>query len=384
MLQRVPPLTTVVTPDKLDALTGLRFLAAAPIVYLHYQGFAGIPVTSAALGQGVSYFFVLSGFVLAYMYPALPTWRAKCNFLAARFARLWPVHVIGIVLAIFLMGYPASWGDIIVNMTLLQAWVPVEGIVHSINGPSWSISTELGFYLAFLLLIQNFERTWRRKLILSALLLAGLLIFCVVAKLPWSSAGSSVSVQSLVYSFPAGRLFEFVCGMCLALLYRRYRPAIGLATATVIELGIVTFAVFYAIAMGDLIHVWYSPLTMYTGFSAVLPASILIFFFAQQRGAISNLLASPAFVLLGELSYSIYMFHGPVGRYFLHNKAADTPDQTTILFLLVCLLALSYLSWMLVETPFRLAVKKLLRRPKPISPVVSVYPAPVRVSTRSL
>src|SRR5687768_815860 len=88
---------------RLHALTSLRFIAAAMIVYRHL-----LPYTGPAAGwtgtfpwsQGVSFFFVLSGFILAYNYRAFETPEAVVRFWVARFARVWPVHAVTAVIVL--------------------------------------------------------------------------------------------------------------------------------------------------------------------------------------------------------------------------------------------------------------------------------------------
>jgi peptidoglycan/LPS O-acetylase OafA/YrhL len=72
---------------KIDALTGLRFWAATLIVTQH-AGMLRIPIPSWDFGGGVSLFFVLSAFILAYVYPKLDDWRAVPRFLVLRVARI--------------------------------------------------------------------------------------------------------------------------------------------------------------------------------------------------------------------------------------------------------------------------------------------------------
>jgi len=59
------------THSKLDQLTALRFFAALMIVVHHLVGVFGIKDIGVNWGQGVSFFFVLSGFILTYVYPSL-------------------------------------------------------------------------------------------------------------------------------------------------------------------------------------------------------------------------------------------------------------------------------------------------------------------------
>src|SRR5271163_1957108 len=90
----------------IKSLTSLRFLAAALLVFYHLgqsQLAKGAPaffgfLESCALDQGVSFFFVLSGFILHYSYPVLGSRGDAWRFLLSRFARVWPAHIAAIVL----------------------------------------------------------------------------------------------------------------------------------------------------------------------------------------------------------------------------------------------------------------------------------------------
>src|SRR5450631_3764798 len=56
------------------------------------------------------------------------------------------------------------------KLLMLDALVPIPSIQFGANGVSWSLSTEMFFYLAFPLLIARFGSTWARKLTLAAVL----------------------------------------------------------------------------------------------------------------------------------------------------------------------------------------------------------------------
>jgi peptidoglycan/LPS O-acetylase OafA/YrhL len=362
--------------EKLNALTSLRFFAAAAIVWLHFQGSFGIPhVNGVILAQGVSYFFVLSGFVLTYVYPSLPNWTARRNFLVARIARLWPAHFAAMIFAVFLAR--AGWTflarpgwtnhlNLAANIFMLQAWTPVEGGgLFPINGPSWSISTEFGLYFAFLLLIGNFESTWGRKLLLSALVLAGLILIGFALGIRWTSASfPAITDESLLYMFPLARLFEFAAGMSAALLYRRKRllDRLDFISNTAIEIAIIGLIVVYSPLAFYIGASWSNPLTQYLGISAVVPACLAVYVFSQQRGLVSWILGLPPLVLLGEMSYSIYLFHDPIKAYFVTNKAPATQDLAALISCLAVIVGLSYLNWLYLETPARAAIKRLFAK----------------------
>lgn len=154
--------------DSIDLLTGIRFFAAAAVVWFHYRAdleavfppLRALATWSGAGYLGVDLFFVLSGFILSYNYlPAFTRWDgpAYARFLGYRLARLYPVHLFTLALLVGLVGaaalrgnLPASDGyslsSLAQNLLLIQAWFSQA---HSWNGPAWSISAEWFAYLLF-------------------------------------------------------------------------------------------------------------------------------------------------------------------------------------------------------------------------------------------
>src|SRR5260370_9304602 len=93
--------------SKLDALTGLRFFAAFAIVIHHSRGtfLTADRLSDWPLDSAVSFFFVLSGFVLTHVYPQLPSREHIGKFLFSRFSRIWPVHLFSLFLTLFFLSY---------------------------------------------------------------------------------------------------------------------------------------------------------------------------------------------------------------------------------------------------------------------------------------
>jgi peptidoglycan/LPS O-acetylase OafA/YrhL len=83
----------------------MRFFAAAMIVVFHSGGRL---TTLFALEQGVSFFFVLSGFILTYVYPTLSGGHRLRDFYVARVARIWPAHLATFLLLLCLI-QPGGW-----------------------------------------------------------------------------------------------------------------------------------------------------------------------------------------------------------------------------------------------------------------------------------
>ncbi|HEX6528263.1 MAG TPA: acyltransferase family protein, partial [Burkholderiales bacterium] len=119
---------------RLEQLTSLRFFAALMIVFHHADGMFGIGRSPVNLGQGVSFFFVLSGFILTYVYPSLDAGREVRRFWLARFARIWPAYLATFLLAFALLFL--EWDGVtgVAHLAMVQAWLPLSVFYFSYNG----------------------------------------------------------------------------------------------------------------------------------------------------------------------------------------------------------------------------------------------------------
>src|SRR5437868_11262882 len=146
-------------PHRLNALTGLRSFAAVNIVFFHFSNpqWFGIlaPVVNAGYAS-VSFFILLSGYVLAYNYAA----RARAGqldvrrFYEARFTRLYPIYILSLILAWRLIpqeyashSHAMFWTGMVLTPMLLQGWIPE--IATFGNTPAWTMSAESFYYLLF-------------------------------------------------------------------------------------------------------------------------------------------------------------------------------------------------------------------------------------------
>jgi peptidoglycan/LPS O-acetylase OafA/YrhL len=121
----------------------------------------------------MSLFFTLSGFVMQYNYGR----RFACDgiiaasksFLLARFARLYPLYFVGLILSVSTIPGSEFFQNMLVAiscLSLTQTWFNVHGATGDLIGASWSISTEFGLYLLFIPLAGAINRTRRPKIIL--------------------------------------------------------------------------------------------------------------------------------------------------------------------------------------------------------------------------
>ena len=173
-------------PEHLRPLTGLRFVAAMMIVlyharnYFHWPWLAYVP---QAAEFSVSFFFVLSGFILTHVYGSKP-FPGYWHFLALRIGRLWPVHIVATAVVVASVYFPIirpdslvferadflfnRWTELALVTGLLQSLSPYIANIFAWNSVSWSISTEFFFYLAFPWLLVDIGRTWHWKLFAAA------------------------------------------------------------------------------------------------------------------------------------------------------------------------------------------------------------------------
>ncbi|MFE9360942.1 acyltransferase family protein [Streptomyces olivaceoviridis] len=359
----------------LPSLTGLRWMAALLVFGLHVHNFGwfggtGGRLVSWAFGAGatgVSFFFVLSGFVLTWS--ARPRDRALA-FWRRRVARIYPVHLATLVVALVMactlthQARPTA-KQTLGNALLLHSWW--RPWWQTLNPVSWSLACEAFFYAAFPLLILLLRRLGARG---SAAL--GGLSLAAVLLLAWTDAHHWWTYS--VYSFPAARLPEFVLGAVTArlVLLGRWR---GPGLEASLALAVIGYFMVPQVTPG-----YSATVCTIAGFALLIPAAAV----ADLHG-LPSLWRRRRMVRLGELSFAFYMVHLLVLRAateFLGKK----PHFGALAGLAITAAAFTVslaLSWVLYEGVERPARRLLLRRRRPSAqpdpaPVRSEAPAPAR------
>jgi peptidoglycan/LPS O-acetylase OafA/YrhL len=350
---------------KLHQLTSLRFFAALMIVIHHSSGLFGIsgdiPIP---LDQGVCFFFVLSGFILTYAYPTLASWTDVLGFWRARVARIWPAYFVSFLLGFWLCDYTWNTSTAIANLLMVQAWIPLSKYYFSYNAVCWSLSVEFFFYLLFPILIYQWSKTWHLKLFIAGVMAATLISLSNIFHLEGYSDPSGkpeVTQHALLYISPLIRIFEFIFGMCVALGYSKtigFKLPISIATvAECAALALCAASLTWMGWTGSVVYYLHlGPAgSLYMGHSSSTVAfGILIYVMAIGRGLISKLLSYPVFVMLGEISYSVYLTHRIFIEYYRANQYNfRLSEYLAFLLLLAVILLTSYLIWYFIETPFR-------------------------------
>jgi peptidoglycan/LPS O-acetylase OafA/YrhL len=234
------------------------------IVVLHstlfFSWFAGV---TTFLTHGVSFFFVLSGFILTHVYTSKSP-ASYAGFIRDRLARLWPVHIFALCLLVAFVRQDAvtfsgeglfdKTVQLGLNLSLIQSIFPFEKIMFSWNAVSWSISTELFFYLAFPFLVVGIRNNWRIKLVLAALVSAVYVVAMMAFSHTQAGQDLGIDMHYAAYSNPLFRGVEFVLGMSLWVVWDKHIRHVEASYLvwSVVECAALLFTVwwiFYGAAM---------------------------------------------------------------------------------------------------------------------------------------
>jgi peptidoglycan/LPS O-acetylase OafA/YrhL len=316
-------------------------MAALLVFGLHvrnfgYFGGTGERIVTWGFGAGatgVSFFFILSGFVL--MWSARPGDRAPA-FWWRRIARIYPVHLVTAAIAL-LMGLTLAHQakptlhQALANVLLLHSWW--RPWWQTLDPVSWSLACEAFFYAVFPLLALALCRLGAR----GSAVLAGASVLAVLI-LAWSDAHHWLGQP--VYSFPAARLPEFVLGAAVArmVLLGQWR---GPSLEASLALAIIGYFLVPHVPAG------YPAITCtIIGFALLIPAAAI----ADLRG-LPSLWRHRRLVRLGELSFAFYMIHLLVLRIGT-NLLGTSPHFGVLSALITTVIAFTValgLSWALYE-----------------------------------
>jgi peptidoglycan/LPS O-acetylase OafA/YrhL len=307
--------------------------------------------------SGVSFFYILSGFVLVWSArPDDTRWR----FWRRRVAKIYPNHVVtwlAVILVMLAWGDRVASGPAVANLFLVQTWTPAPGYAYSINDVSWSLSCEAFFYLCLPFVLPTLRRM-RTRWLYAILIALPILIYLADSMNPLPATDQWWFSQL----FPPARSLEFWMGVLAGVLTVRrrwYGP--GLWTATLL------FVAAY-VANGQIIPggYWLADLTPF--FVMLIAAGA----HADLRGARSPW-RWPVLVWLGEVSFAFYLVHVAVIRNVLrvlHHGTGRPPLQAAAIIaglLAVCLLV-AWLLFRFVEMPMTRRLGRS-RRPRTVAPV---------------
>jgi peptidoglycan/LPS O-acetylase OafA/YrhL len=266
----------------------------------------------------MSLFFVLSGFVIHYNYADLfqaePLKTAAREFFVARFARLYPLYAVAIFTGLSMIPVPFSKWVVLSYLTMTQSWFNVE---YAIFPPTWSISTEWFFYLAFIpltMIVVRLRKTGLIFVLLSIVVIGGLSLInllwreqTIAFATVWFWHGDLLSGGPvwawLTYFAPYLRVTDFVAGMLMAQAYRTRNT--GWMPSWLLPCGLSWIVI---VGMTSWLPRWEPMETLVPNFLYVLAIAPIMLHVSARKSWLSRLLSSPPMIFLGEISYSIYIW----------------------------------------------------------------------------
>lgn len=347
---------------RIEVLTSYRFVAALLVVVHH---FGGTLVSFTMANQMVTFFFVLSGFVMTVTY-APRTGFSATSYLANRLARIGPAYYAALLLTIALMlSAPRTTSlAILLNLTLLQAWFPPYPM--SINFPAWSLSIEMSFYLSFPFLLGHAKKMAPVSFLgLAALLWGGTQIVLALLLNGKFYAGFPSPSHDLIYYFPLSHLCSFMLGIGGARLFleKREQWRISALPALAAFVFIIAFIALHR-QFEDIISSLVGEKIEWGG-SFYAPAFLaLIISTSLSDNFLTRGLSLKFPVLLGEASYSLYILQAPASLLY---KQWIAPlfhidwRQHFLLFMLF-LIAGSIASYFWLEKPGGQLIRRLFRQ----------------------
>lgn len=325
-----------ISSEPIQALTGLRFFAALAVFVYHIEVFTRPDSGHYPVGPvAVSFFFILSGYILTRVYHDRlaigPVWGKETRrFLITRIARLWPLHVLCLGFVIAFGGWihiSDHWGEknslasLAANLFMVHSWVPIDSWFLGFNAVSWSIATELFFYLCFPVFFAA-----RKHIVLVFLSMLALTLLIQRWLEDWNESPLRpewFSLGSMVMANPLGFLWQFCLGMVIAMpasenpagpIGEKRRNVLFDTTIETISLLSIPL-IIYAIAndpsaLGRLFHFARFDPTSWLRFALVVPAfAVVIYVFGRSSGLWSRLFGCRLLVWLGETSFGFYMIH---------------------------------------------------------------------------
>jgi len=339
---------------RLEQLTFTRFLAALCVLFYHYATMAPYSPTFDPFirlsNTFVSYFFILSGFVLmvAYYRPEKGPISFR-KFYWNRFLRIYPVYLLALLAMmtyLWLSYKQFILRDTILSLSLLQAWWPETPLV--INGAGWSLSVEAFFYLLFPFLLNRIY--YKSKPILGVL---GCFVFWMVNQcifiLYLKSSWYDPRYDLFFFFSPINHINEFVLGNGAGLAYMLWLKDKKWS----LDLPVI-------IAIGTVVYFFYFPVSgcYHNGLMGFVFVP-LILLMSINNAWITRIFHWPVLILLGESSYAIYILQAPIFRAVEIVLHRFNPGPLIMFHtFMIVLISLSISIYLWVEKPIQLHWKK--------------------------
>jgi peptidoglycan/LPS O-acetylase OafA/YrhL len=357
---------------KFDALTGARWLFASFVFVYHNRKYWRKDLNKYVLQFinemhiGVSLFFVLSGFLIAYKYndPKTRPHFKYGKYIGLRLVRIAPLYWLLLLVSYIDWGFPKKYQTI-----LTFSFAHGFSGIHNLDGiaQAWSLSVELTFYfLAPLLFLLWNKNTGRAVLFL-------LIAFAVALSIgyAWHKINSNKDEYFYPFSFVLhstffGRYPEFLAGIYLAgILHKeqpdpftwiKYKTWCGF-TGIIASLFVISFF------QPDIFHHGYDTITGSILQYSLIPIFAVLWMYglATEQTFMSNFFSGKLLTLLGNASFAFYLVH--ISYVNLRVQGWHLlPDRNFVLLWII-----SFILYLLFEKPVNDLFRKIIQRKKIIA-----------------
>jgi peptidoglycan/LPS O-acetylase OafA/YrhL len=331
-------------------IDGLRAVAVVPVILFHagFQTFSGGFV-------GVDVFFVISGYLITSL---ILSDMESGNFSILKFYERRARRILPALFLVMAACLPFAWmwllpsdmKDFSKSLVAVSAFASnvlfwrqsgyfdsaaeLKPLLHT-----WSLAVEEQYYVLyplFLILAWRFGRRW----------IVGILGAVAVISLAIAEWGSINNPAATFFLLPT-RGWELLIGSLVAFYFAKEKvpefKAWQLQVGGLLGIALVLISVFA-----------FSYKTPFPGVYALVPTvgTALVILFARQQTLVGRLLGSGAFVGVGLISYSAYLWHQPMFA-FARHRSLEEPSAAVYLALAAGAIVLAYFSWRFVEQPFR-------------------------------
>lgn len=357
-------------------LDGLRGVAALTVVWFHVFEAYATSHLDQIINHGylaVDFFFILSGFVVAYAYDDRWGRLSTGDFLKRRLIRLQPMVVMGAIIGgIMFYTQGCSVWDVsqvslgllvvstLLNMFLIPATTGFEirgvGEMYPLNGPSWSLLFEYIGNILYALLLRRF--TTKVLAFFVAVAAVGLALFSIFGPLGDICVGFSMTGDNITGGF-LRLLFSFSAGLLLSRVFKpvKIKGAFWICSAAIVAVAAVP-------RIGGEEHLWMNG--AYDAICAIILFPLLVLLGAS--GKTTDKTTTKICKFLGDISYPLYMVHYPfIYLYYAWVKNENLPFGESYLgatALFFGSIALAYLCLKLYDEPVRRFLAKHLLRKK--------------------
>lgn len=326
------------------ALNGMRGLMAIAILLSHcgylrqYEQTKRIGEFLVGLWGAVTFFFILSGFFFYY---------SKKNetfkkFISRKIKKIYPIHFLTLICSLCLLYLQERFSikengiQFLINLLLLQAWIPEQSYYFSFNAVSWFLSGLLACYC--------FTYYIKKKSNLFWIVLVGYalqVLMCITMK---------ETHHWLLYINPIFRIVDFCFGICICqgCEYYKHKKIKVKWIYTASEIISISLFVVAVLLVGTIKVNWtYNCIW-------VIPVACIIISFSIEKGIISNLLKMQWIQKIGDISMELFMTHKFVINYLVNvswfmNLAEKNAFLSLLLIVSLCIELALIIQWLMVS-----------------------------------